>query len=602
MKKVIINLLKKIVVFKIRPRHVYLLELIKKNWVYLFFAMVCMLIVSATTAVSAYLIKPALDDVFISKDTTMLKLIPVYILIVYFLRGLGTYFQAYFMSYVGQHIIMHLRNALYDNIINLPVSFYQKEKTGTLMSRITYDVNIVKTMVSVAVTGSLRDCFTIAGLLFVVFFQIWKLALVAFIILPFAFFPIVIFGRRVRKISTGCQETVADLSSFLQETFAGNKIVKAFGTEEYEKQRFFKKTKKLFRLEMKEVVAKALSSPVMEILGGIGIAFVIFFGGSMVIQGVYTTGTFISFLAAVIMLYDPVKKLTKLNNAVQQGLAATDRIFDIIEIKSPLQEKKNPVEIIHGAHSVKFKNVYFQYQDKNILKNINLEVKPGEVVALVGKSGGGKTSLVNLIPRFFDASKGAVLLDGIDIKNISISSLRSQIALVTQEPILFNDTIKNNISYGSPNATLKDIKAAAKAAYASDFIKSFSDQFDTVVGETGGRLSGGEKQRICIARALLKDAPILILDEATSSLDAESEHLVQKALENLMKGRTTFVIAHRLSTISYVQKIVVISKGRILEQGKHDELIAGRGKYYKLYKKQFGKKSLPGKIDTMKIE
>ncbi|MEA3437741.1 MAG: ABC transporter ATP-binding protein, partial [Thermodesulfobacteriota bacterium] len=460
-----------------------------------------------------------------------------------------------------------------------------------LMSRVTNDVNIIKAMVSVAVTGSLRDCFTIVGLTFVIFYQIWQLALIAFIVLPVSFYPIVIFGRKVRKVSTGCQEAMADMSSFLHETFAGNKIVKAFGMEPYEKKRFFEKTRRLLRLEMKEVKARSISSPINLFLGGVGAAVIIWYGGSSVIAGDYTTGTFISFLAAVLLLYAPIKNLSKLNNAIQQGLAATDRVFDIIEKASDIPEVQNPVVIKPGPHSVKFENVFFKYDSEMVLKNINLDVKDGEILALVGMSGGGKTSLVNLIPRFFDVSDGTILIDGTDIRKSSISSLREQIAIVTQDPILFNDTIRNNIAYGNQSASNEEIKNAAKAAYAYDFIQSFPDKFDTSIGELGGRLSGGEKQRICIARALLKDAPILILDEATSSLDTESEMLVQKALENLMKGRTTFVIAHRLSTISYAHRIVVIVNGKIVEEGRHDELLASQGEFHKLYKMQFANSS-----------
>lgn len=518
----------------------------------------------------------------------MLKLIPIAVIIVYFLRGLGIYGQEYLMSHVGQNIIRRLRNRLYDHIQDLPLSFFQKEKTGALMSRITNDVNTVKSMVSSVVTGSIRDLFTIIGLTFVIFYQIWQLALFAFLILPVAFYPIAALGKRVRRVSRKCLEAIADMSSFLHETFAGNKIVKAFGMEAYEKKRFYDKTLKLFNLEMKEVRAKALSSPIMEFLGGIGIAFVIWYGGSRVISGIYTTGTFVSFLAAVVMLYDPVKKLSKLNNHLQEGLAATDRIFDIIETKSDIKEAENPVVLKRGPHNVTFDDVSFRYKNVTVLKNINLEVKSGEILALVGMSGGGKTSLVNLIPRLYDVSSGAIYIDGIDLRKASVSSLRDQIAIVTQEPILFNDTVRNNIAYGSWNASEKDIEMVARAAYAYDFIQGFPDKFDTILGELGGRLSGGEKQRICIARALIKDAPILILDEATSSLDTESERLVQKALENLMKGRTTFVIAHRLSTIGYANRIIVVIDGRIVEEGRHEELMSKEGEYCKLYQMQFG--------------
>lgn len=572
---------------KLRNRHKHLLSLVRENKLRLFLAMVCMLVIAIATSATAFLVKPVLDDIFFNKNTRMLIIIPIAVILIYFLRGLGSYGQEYLMNYVGEGIIRNLRNDLYNHIQDLPLAFFHKEKTGVLMSRITNDVNIIKAMVSTAVTGSLKDCFTIVGLTLVIFYRDWKMALFAFLVLPLAFFPLVEFGRRVRRVSTGCQESMADLSSFLHETFAGNKIVKAFGMESYEKKRFFEKTLNLFKIEMKAVVARSLSSPIMEFLAGLGIAFIIWYGGSKVISGTSTAGTFFSFMAAVLMLYDPVKKLSGLNNAVQQGLAAADRVFDIIELETDIKEQKNPVEIKRGPHRVFFENVFFKYEDVMVLKDINLDVKAGEVLALVGMSGGGKTSLVNLIPRFYDVNHGTIRIDGVNICIASISSLRDQMAIVTQEPILFNDSIRNNIAYGKMNATEQEIIKAAKAAYAYDFIQRFPDKFDTNIGELGGRLSGGEKQRICIARALLKDAPILILDEATSSLDAEAEMLVQKALENLMKGRTTFVVAHRLSTIDYADRIAVIVNGRIVEEGKREELIAQKGEFFKLYQMQY---------------
>ncbi|MBW2604530.1 MAG: ABC transporter ATP-binding protein [Deltaproteobacteria bacterium] len=572
---------------KLKNRHKRLLALIKENKFRLFLAMACMLLIAAASSATAFLVKPVLDDIFFKKDITMLKIIPVVVVLIYFIRGLGMYGQEYLMNYVGENVIKDLRNDLYNRIQDLPIAFFYKEQTGVLMSRITNDVNIIKTMVSTAVTGSLKDSFTIMGLTFVIFYRDWKMALFAFIVLPVAFVPVVEFGRRVRRISTGCQEAMADLSSFLHETFAGNKIVKAFGMESYEKKRFFDKTLDLFKLEMKAVVARSLSSPIMEFLGGLGIAFIIWYGGYKVITGSSTAGTFFSFMAAVLMLYDPVKKLSGLNNAVQQGLAAADRVFDIIERESDIKERKDPIMIKRGAHRVTFENVFFKYDDVMVLNDINLDVMAGEVLALVGMSGGGKTSLVNLIPRFYDVTRGGIRIDGMDIRDVSISSLRDQMGIVTQEPILFNDSIRNNIAYGKRNATDKEIIKAAKAAYAYDFIQKFPNKFDTNIGELGGRLSGGEKQRICVARALLKDAPILILDEATSSLDAEAEMLVQKALENLMKGRTTFVIAHRLSTIDYADRIVVIVNGRIEEEGKQEELISLQGEFFKLYQMQY---------------
>jgi len=578
-------------IIKARNKHLY--KLVKGSWVKLLIAMICMLIQAGATSSIPFLIKPVVDDIFINKDTAMLKLIPLAVILVYFILGAAMYGQQYFMSYVGQDIIRRLRNSIYSKISELPISFFYKETTGVLMSRITNDVNVIRAMVSTAVTGALRDVFTIIGLTSVIFYRDWQMATFAIVVIPIAFFPIVKIGKKVRKISTGTQEAVGELNSFLHETFTGNIIVKAFGMEDYENRRFMEKTKALFKLELKSVKAKELASPVMEFLGGLGVACVIWYGGSQVIAGTSTPGTFFSFMGAVLMLYGPVKKLSKLNNVLQAGLAGADRVFEIIEKKTDIKEIENPVIIKPGSHDVSFIDVSFKYGDVTALRNINLTACAGEVIALVGMSGGGKTSLVNLIPRFYDVWKGALLIDGTDIRNASIASLREQIAIVTQSPILFNDTIRNNIVYGNHDASVEDIEKAARAAYAYDFIQHLPKKFDTSIGELGSRLSGGERQRICIARALLKDAPILILDEATSSLDTESEMLVQKALENLMKGRTTFVIAHRLSTISYADRIVVIVDGRIMEEGTHKDLIAKQGEYYKLYNMQFNNGSNP---------
>jgi subfamily B ATP-binding cassette protein MsbA len=563
------------------------LEFIKPHWVRLLFAMACMILVSALTAAMAYLIKPVIDEIFVKKDVTRLNILPFVIVLVFFLKGACEFGQSYLMNYVGNSIVKQFRDRLYRHIHKLSLSFFHKQGTGILMARILNDVGILKEMVSSAVTGVLKECSNVVFLLGLVFYQNWQLAFIAIAVLPFCSIPIVKFGKRMRGLSTRCQESAADVSTLLHETLTGARIVKAFGMEEYESGRFFEKTLQWFHYEMKAVRVRAISSPVMALLGGVGIAFVLWYGGAQVVAGTSTPGTFISFITAVMLLYEPIRKLSPLNNMIQEGLAAAVRIFEMLDTESDIKDRKGATVLEPGHHSVGFKHVFFRYEDQIVLKDINLEAKQGEVIALVGMSGGGKTTLVNLIPRFYDVADGAILVDGRDIRDLTVASLRRRIGIVTQEPILFNDTIRNNIAYGNLNASESDIVAAAKAAYAYDFVRGFPEGFDTIVGERGARLSGGEKQRICIARALLKDAPILILDEATSSLDTESEQAVQKALENLMKGRTTFVIAHRLSTIRNADRIVVVVNGRVVEEGRHEELLALQGEYHKLYKMQF---------------
>ena len=576
-----------------KQRRQKIISLVSVYWPRLLAASLCMIVVAAANGAMALLVKPVMDDIFISQNREMLLVIPGIAVLVFFLKGAGSYGSEYLMNFIGEKIIRYFRDELYDKVTELPISFIHREKTGTLMSRITNDVNVVKGMVSTAVINVFRDCFSVIAFLFVIFYRDWQLALGAFIVLPVAFYPIVLFGRRVRRFSTGSQETMADLTSFLHETFTGAKIIKIFNLQTFEKDRFKEKTRELFRLEMKKVVAKALSSPVMEFLGGLGIAFIIWFGGMRVINGTSTPGTFFSFLTAVMMLYDPVKKLSKLNNTIQEGVAAATRIFDILEEKTDIVEKPDAGVLSGRKLDVEFHHVGFSYgrDEAPALREINLKVAPGEVLALVGMSGGGKTSLVNLVPRLYDATEGSVRISGRDVKNFTIKSLRDHISIVTQEPILFNESVKENIRYGRMEASDAEIEKAAKAAFAYDFIQGFPNGFDTIIGELGSRLSGGEKQRICIARALIKDAPILILDEATSALDSQAERVVQKALENLMKGRTSFVIAHRLSTIDYASRIILLKSGRIIEQGTHKALMDKKGEFYKLQTLQAAKGS-----------
>jgi len=572
-----------------QQRDIYrrLLKLVKPHWHRLAIAMVCMVGVAICTAALPYLVQPVLDEIFIKRKAELLKFLSVVVFLVFTVKALTEWGHAYLMSYVGQRIVAQLRQQLYDHLQRLPLSFFDRMPTGLLMSRVTNDVNLIQGAVSNAITGLLKDPLTLVGLLAVMFARDWQLSLIGMVVLPFAFFPVVKFGRMLRRISTKSQESMGDISVILHETISGSRIVKAFGMEEYEKERFNRENTRYFRYLMKSVMVRALSSPMMEFLGGIAIVFVILYGGYRVIQGVSTPGEFFSFLGALLLLYEPIKRLSRVNNVVQEGIAAATRIYDVLDTSPGIQDAPDAIQLPPIQRELELRNVQFRYESEPVLKDINLKVSAGEIIAIVGVSGAGKSTLVDLIPRFYEVSDGIVFIDGINVQNVTMDSLRNQIGIVTQQTILFNDTVRNNIAYGDINKSEGEIIAAAKAANAYDFIMKMDQGFDTLIGEQGARLSGGERQRLCIARALLKNAPILILDEATSSLDSEAELEVQKALENLMAGRTTLVIAHRLSTIQNADRIVVISNGRIVEEGRHDELMECDGEYCRLYDMQF---------------
>jgi subfamily B ATP-binding cassette protein MsbA len=550
-------------------------------------ALLCMIVVGLSTAAAAFLVKPALDDIFLNKQGTALIWIPIAVLIIYLLKGLGSYGQTVLMNYIGQRVIADLRYALYRHIQTQPLSFFTKNPTGTLMSRITNDVTLIQGAVSEAVTSILKDTFTLIGLIFVIFYRDWKLAIIAMFVFPIAIYPVAEFGRRMRRIASDSQVTMGTLSTLLQETISGNRIVKAFGMENYENERFAKENERLFKLTMKSVSVRAISTPFMELLGGLGIAAIILYGGYQVIYGASTPGTFFSFLTALILLYEPAKRLTGVNNTIQQGIAGAERVFTVIDTIPDIVDKPGAEPLPQITRGIDIDHVTFRYDEIPVLKDVSLKIRAGEVIAFAGMSGGGKTTLVNLIPRFYDVTEGRILIDGRDIRDVNMDSLRGQIAIVTQQTILFNDTIRNNIAYGDIRKSEEDIIRAARAANAHDFIMKLPDGYNTIIGEQGVKLSGGERQRISIARALLKDAPILILDEATSSLDTEAEVEVQEALDGLMKGRTTLVIAHRLSTIRNADRIVVLVDGKIVEEGTHESLLAKKGEYYKLYSMQF---------------
>jgi subfamily B ATP-binding cassette protein MsbA len=564
-----------------------LLELVKSYWIKLVFAMICMIFVSLLTAAQAFLVKPALDGVFLNKDERMLFLLPIAIVLLFFLKGFFDYGQAYLMNFVGLRVVADIREMLYNHLQNLSLSFFTRTPTGILISRITNDVNLIQASVSNALTGLVKDIFSILGLIGVVFYRDWKLALIAFIIFPLAIIPIKEFGKRLRKFSRKGQQRMGALTTFLHETITGNRIVKAFNMEDYEKRRFAEENTRFFKVMFQRVKVRAISHPLMELLGGIGIAVIIWVGGYRVIWGDMTPGTFFSFMTALLMLYAPIRNLNRVNLEVQEGLAAAARVFELLDTAMEVQEETGAGALPPISKGIEFKGVTFKYDSTPVLKTISLQVRVGEIIAIVGMSGAGKTSMVNLLPRFYDVEEGQILIDDFDIRKVTLKSLRGQIGLVTQQTILFNDTIRNNIAYGNLTRSDQEIIEAAKAANAHDFIERFPQGYDTIIGEGGVKLSGGERQRISIARALLKNAPILILDEATSSLDSDSEAEVQTALETLMRGRTVFVIAHRLSTVRNAHRIIVLSDGEILEQGTHEALMASNGQYRRLYDLQF---------------
>lgn len=550
--------------------------------------MLAMICVSVSTGAQTWLVKDVLDKIFIEQNGFYLKILPLAVLLIFFLKGIVYYIYSILLQQVGQSVIRDFRVQIFNHIHKQSLSFFSEMPTGTLMSRVISDVALLQQAVSNALVGVIRDLFQVVILLGVVFYMNWRLAMVTFIVMPVAAYPIIKFGRLFRKLSTSTQEEVAHVSNILHETITGNRIVKAFTKEEYEGKRFLQQVTRLFVLTMRDAKYRCLQHPMMEFIGGCAIAMIIWFGGKEVIGGNMTPGTFFAFLTALIAAYEPVKNVTKINSTIQQGLAAATRVYAILDMEPEIQDKKDAIPLPLFSSQIECRDLNFSYDNENfVLSNINLTVPVGEALAIVGPSGGGKTTITNLIPRFLDLREGSILIDGTDIRDVTVASLRNQIAMVTQQTILFNDTVRNNIAYGDQQAPEEQIHEAAKAAFAYDFIQALPKGFDTIIGEGGARLSGGQQQRISIARAILKNAPILILDEATSALDTESEREVQKALENLMKDRTTLVIAHRLSTIKNADRIIVIKDGAIVEQGTHDSLIAQKGEYEMLYNMQY---------------
>jgi subfamily B ATP-binding cassette protein MsbA len=553
-------------------------------------AIAAMVGVSGITALLAFLVKPVLDDIFFAKRLNMLYFLPPLIVFIYLIKGILSYTNNYQMSYIGSATVSRMRDQLFAALQRQPLSFFDGEATGVLMSRLTYDVNLLQNAVTQVVTSFFRDSLTVLGLTAVIFYREWRLALLAILVFPLALIVIVRLGQRMRRISHKTQVANANLYSVLQESLIGQRIVKAFARENYEEEQFVRANWDFFHIRMKLTATRVLSPPVMEFLGSLGMGAIIFYGGYNVIQGHSTPGTFFSFLTALLMLYQPIKSLSSVQNTAQEGLAAAVRVFGLMDREPEIQEVPEAVALAPLTREITYAGVSFAYDGRHdVLHDISFTVRRGEVVALVGPSGAGKSTLMNLLPRFYDATRGAITIDGRDIRDLTLASLREQIGVVTQQTILFNDTVRHNVAYGRLTASEADIIGVLKAAHAYDFVMALPEGLDTLIGEQGVRLSGGERQRLAIARALLKDPPILILDEATSSLDSEAEREVQQALDQLIVGRTTLVIAHRLSTVRGADRIIALDDGRIREIGTHAALLAKGGLYRRLYEMQFAR-------------
>jgi subfamily B ATP-binding cassette protein MsbA len=569
-----------------------LLAYARPHRVRLAWAFVAMVVYGAGAAALARLIEPIVDDVLASR--ARLGQITAAVLSVYVLKGVGAYFSSYLMTDVGQRVVRDLRNQLFRHVLGQSAAFFSQQTTGRLMSRITNDVGQVQRAVSETIGDLTRESLALVGFAGVLFYFDPRLAIVSLTGAPLVVYPLARLGQRVRRTTHRSQEALEELSHVSAEAITGHRIVKAFGAEMREAQKFDRSSERFYRTNMRVTSVLSMLPPLMELVGGVAFVAALWYGSQEIAAGRLTTGQFAAFVAALFLMYGPARKLSRVNAHLQQAMAAADRIFDILDTHSEVREREDAQPLPPFLHAIAFEDVHFAYDgpDGVTLEGVSLTVQAGQTLAIVGRSGAGKTTLVNLLPRFYDATRGRILIDGRDIRTVTLASLRSQIGIVTQETVLFDDTIAANIAFGRPSAGRDAIEAAARAAHAHDFVVALDQGYQTMIGERGQRLSGGQRQRLAIARAILRDSPILILDEATSALDAESEALVQQALSNLMLNRTSFVIAHRLSTVRRADTIVVLESGRIVESGSHEDLMARAGVYARLYDLQLQEETL----------
>lgn len=568
------------------------LRYLKPYWGLLVISALCSMVVGAMDGAFAYLVQPVLQKIFDGKDTSIFLLVPIGIIALFVLRGICRFTYDTTIKLAGQKAIQDIRNDLYSATIRKDMSFYNKQATGELMSRMTNDIGMMQEGMANAVCGLFRDLISFTSLLVVIFYRNWQLAILCFVVLPVTIYPAQLIGKKIKNAARRSLDVMGGIGSILQETFSGIKVIKAFGLEDTVIARFRAENLAFLGQYKKFIKYESLAMPVSEMIISLGIAAVVWLGGSQVMSGRMSASELFSFIAAMIMLFNPVKKLQGSYNTLQRSAGAAERVFQQMDAPLTVTERGTTATVDRVSGKVAICNVSFSYGEERILEGINLTVEPGKMVALVGPSGGGKSTLAALLMRLYDVEEGQILLDGRDIREFSLEALNRQFALVDQETTLFNDTIAGNIRYGKPDASDAEVEAAAKAAYAHDFILELPQGYTTNIGDRGVRLSGGQRQRICIARALLKNAPILILDEATSALDTESEKMVQQALDNLMLNRTTFVIAHRLSTVMHADTIVVLEKGRVVEVGTHNDLVDGSGLYRRLHNLQFSDQSV----------